>query len=242
MSPRDKPQPATEPEPSGAQKPKEKWFTPKDWATLTIAILALIVAALSLLVSGTTGFLTLIRQTESLSAVFVGYPAPSTGPEGIELNSDKLVAVLMNSGSQPVTVYSATLFVDQSYIYPSDTICNNGVELPMSMEPLVLRGKDTGSISAKITQPLPRNTTLKGSDKFHVQLDSKNKSKDEFWVQICFLVWFITPSHSAIGTKVSLGTFLVKRTATGMVNYYDYTDGREKPKPLWNKKYSIFDE
>lgn len=241
MSTKDKPQPAFEPEPSGEQKPKENWFTPKDWATLTLATLALIVSVLSLSVSGTTAFLTFIRQTEELSAVFVDYPSPITRSEGVELNSDRVAAVLMNSGNQTVTVYSARLYVDQSYIFPSDTVCNNGVELSMAMEPLVLRGKDTGAVSARIAQPLPQNATLKGGEKFHVQLSRENRSRDEFWVQVCFLVRFVTPSHSGIGTKVSLGTFLVKRTSTGMLNYYDDRDGREKPKLLWSKEYRVWD-
>lgn len=73
----------------------------KDWATLTMSVIALVLA-------GTTTYFNFFRQTERLEAMVTGAPAASFPDQGIELNG-MLELAFVNSGTRPIAVTNVSL-------------------------------------------------------------------------------------------------------------------------------------
>jgi hypothetical protein len=233
-------------------QPKPSSFLPKDWVTLSISLLALTVSILGFAVSGSSFYVASIRQTEQVSVFFERLPSfalTKARPRQLEI-SDQLVVVFINSGSRPVAVVGATLYLQETSALESMEIrdwCTKRDEnrrtlkqVKLSFESFVIKDKEItrkalavrGTTGSKLSFPVPS-----WADEF---LKEKNVDDDSgYWVNPCIEFKLATPSNVVAGEAVELPT-MYRFLREGRLEVSHEVDS-STPFEIWRSSGTVFD-
>jgi hypothetical protein len=190
-------------------------FIIKDWLTVAISTLALLISAI-------TAYVSVLRQTERLSVAAQDVPlSQREDREQMSIGVDGLFDVsLINSGDRTIAVLSVELIVlqiDESRDEGCSKFAFKGPEpMKTSFSPIMLKGNEVATERIKITSvPYVQEGFFKESDKrktFPVR--EFNYDKQEFPVDACLRVRFVTPSVGVREETVSVVKYSISHKSS----------------------------
>jgi hypothetical protein len=180
-------------------------FAIKDWITVAISTLALSISAI-------TAYVSVLRQTERLSVVAQNVPrSQREDREQMSIGIDGFFDVsLINSGDRTIAVLSVELIVlqiDESKNESCGEFAFKGPDpMKTSFTPIMLKGNEVATERIKITfVPYVQEGPFKNSDKRQAfPVREFNYEKQEFPVDACLRVRFVTPSAGLREETVSV--------------------------------------
>jgi hypothetical protein len=233
-------------------QPEPSSFVAKDRVTLSVSLVALTVSILGFVVSGGNFYLASIRQTERVSVFFERLPTFVLGrgrPRQLEI-SDHLAVVFINSGTRPVAVVGATLYLQETSTMESMEFVdwctkrekNRKVfrQVKLAFESLIIKEKEIvrrafaiqGPAGNKVSLPVPS-----WADDF---LKERNIDDDSgYWVNPCIEFKLTTPSAIVAGEAVELPTMyhFLREGKVAVSNEVDSST----PFEIWKSSGTIFD-
>jgi hypothetical protein len=229
-------QAATRKEPAPERKArKEGGWTPKDYVTLTLSILAFIVSA-------GTAYFNILRVEENVSVAVDFRVFALIRPGGADFPSDQhnlsvssveeTPIVFVNSGNKSVAVLSASfIYIQTKEGDPRKCRLERGPGIDAQtlfktdLDPLVLGPNDVIVKHVKITAaPGYQSDNIRriGEHGFVFPVSDENRTKSKFQMQVCLGVELTTPSVSNHYSEVPIFEYLVNGDGTWSFRLADW--------------------
>ncbi len=187
----------------GAKKQKEPWSA-KDFITVSLSVLAFIVAAGS-------AYFGWVRQSDELIMTFSSYPAITRIDNKLQLSEFRVV--LMNSGNRAAVVHYVWLLMDQTTLGASNTECPNREDVGIDVVSVVLKEKE-------IVEKSIQSKAISQDGPAALVVSDQNIRNDIFPLEVCLDVSFSTPSE----------TLQAKRITVIRDEHYSFTRGFDRSK------------
>lgn len=179
------------PEMPEAEPNKGNRMTLKDWVTMLVAVLALVV-------SGTTAYFNILQRSYAISAVVTNPPGVIGFNSHIEVSDSEATIVFINSGNRPIAITDVDIWVTQPN-NPKDKDCRlsgyRAISIQTNFEPFAIKEREIVTKRIKATaSPIDKYDDVRAvADGLAMPVAKENAGLDKYPVMLCYLVQMATP-------------------------------------------------